>query len=103
MNKIDAFFRLMDEQRASHLFLTSGRQPALRIMGRVERVRYKKYLDNELEDLLYAIVPDKKLIALQETGDIVFVYEIPDLGRYRGHLYNQRYGISAVFKAFRMR
>jgi twitching motility protein PilT len=99
MNKIDAFFRLMDEQRASHLFLTSGRQPALRIMGRIERVRYKKYLDDELKDLLYEIVPDKKLIALQETGNIVFVYEIPYLGRYRGHLYNQRYGISAVFKA----
>ena len=41
MAKIDAFFKLMHEQGASDLHLVSGQPPALRIMGDMERIKYK--------------------------------------------------------------
>ena len=40
MAKIDAFFQLMHDQGASDLHLVSGQQPALRIRGDVERVKF---------------------------------------------------------------
>jgi len=46
MAKIDAFFKLMNEQGASDLHLVSGQPPALRIRGDIERVKYK-ILDND--------------------------------------------------------
>ena len=46
MAKIDAFFKLMNEQGASDLHLVAGSPPALRIRGEIERVKYK-VLDND--------------------------------------------------------
>jgi twitching motility protein PilT len=45
MAEIDAFFKLMNEQRASDLHLVAGQQPVLRIDGEMERIKYKE-LDN---------------------------------------------------------
>ena len=49
MAKIDAFFKLMHEQGASDLHLVAGQQPALRIRGDIERVKYKALDNDELQ------------------------------------------------------
>ena len=41
MAEIDAFFKLMHEQGASDLHLSSGQQPALRLNGDIERIKYE--------------------------------------------------------------
>ena len=41
MAKIDAFFKLMNEQGASDLHLAAGQAPALRVRGDIERVKFK--------------------------------------------------------------
>ena len=40
MAEIDAFFKLMHEQGASYLHLASGQQPAIRLHGDIERIKY---------------------------------------------------------------
>jgi len=40
MAKIDAFFNLMFEQKASDLHLASGNNPMLRINGELQRVEH---------------------------------------------------------------
>ena len=40
MAKIDAFFNLMFEQKASDLHMNSGNPPILRIDGELQRVDY---------------------------------------------------------------
>ena len=49
MAKIDAFFKLMFDQGASDLHLTSGQQPILRLHGDMERIKYKVLEDGELK------------------------------------------------------
>lgn len=98
MAKIDAFFRLMHEQGASDLHLVSGQQPALRILGEMERVKYQ-VLDNDmLRAMLYEIAPEDKIKVFEETGDVDFGYEIPNLARYRANFFVQRNGVAAVFR-----
>ena len=46
MARIDAFFKLMHEQKASDLHFVAGQQPDLRIQGEMERVKFK-VLDND--------------------------------------------------------
>ncbi len=98
MAKIDAFFKLMNEQGASDLHLVSGSQPVLRINGDMERVKYKTIENDELKSLLYEIAPENKLKIFEETGDIDFAYEIPNLARYRANYFQQKWGIGAVFR-----
>jgi len=98
MAKIDAFFKLMNDQGASDLHLVSGQPPALRIRGDMERVKYKKLENDELKAMLYEIAPEDKVKLFEETGDADFGYEIPGLARYRANFFMQKYGVAAVFR-----
>jgi twitching motility protein PilT len=98
MAKIDAFFKLMNEQGASDLHLVAGSPPALRIRGEIERVKYKVLDNDDLRGMLYEIAPEQKIKSFEETGDIDFGYEIPGLARYRANFFMQKNGVGAVFR-----
>ena len=98
MAKIDAFFKLMNEQKASDLHLVAGLAPALRINGDMERIKYKSLDNDELRGMLYEIAPEDKVKVFEETGDVDFGYEIPGLARYRANFFMQKNGIGAVFR-----
>ncbi len=98
MAKIDAFFKLMNEQGASDLHLVAGSQPVLRVHGDMERVKYKVFSNDDLKSMLYEIAPEDKIKLFEETGDIDFAYEIPNLARYRANYFQQKWGIGAVFR-----
>ncbi|MEJ2589315.1 MAG: type IV pilus twitching motility protein PilT [Deltaproteobacteria bacterium] len=98
MAQIDAFFKLMNDQGASDLHLVSGQQPVLRIRGEMERVKYKALDNDTLKSMLYEIAPEDKVKVFEETGDVDFAYEIPNLARYRANFFQQKYGIGAVFR-----
>ena len=98
MAKIDAFFKLMHEQKASDLHLVAGQPPALRLYGDIERIKYNVLTNDELRRLLYEITPEEKVKVFEETGDVDFGYEIPGLARYRANYFMQKNGIGAVFR-----
>ncbi len=98
MAKIDAFFKLMHEQGASDLHLAAGSPPILRIRGDLHRVKYNAINDDELKAMLYEIAPEEKIKVFEETGDVDFGYEIPNLARYRANFFMQKNGIGAVFR-----
>ncbi len=98
MAKIDAFFKLMNEQGASDLHLVSGQQPSLRVRGDIERVKYKVLDSDNLKSMLYEIAPEDKVKVFEETGDVDFGYEIPGLARYRANFFMQKNGVAAVFR-----
>lgn len=98
MAKIDAFFKLMNEQGASDLHLVTGQQPVLRIRGELERVKFKILENDDLKAMLYEIAPEDKVKVFEETGDVDFGYEIPGLARYRANFFMQKYGVAAVFR-----
>ena len=98
MAKIDAFFQLMHDQGASDLHLVAGQQPVLRIRGEMERVKFNVLNNDELKAMLYEIAPEHKVKQFEETGDIDFAYEIPNLARYRANFFSQKFGVAAVFR-----
>ncbi|AOY60075.1 type IV pilus twitching motility protein PilT [Desulfococcus multivorans] len=98
MARIDAFFKLMNDQGASDLHLVSGQPPALRLRGDIERVKYKILDNDELKAMLYEIAPEDKIKVFEETGDVDFGYEIPGLARYRANFFMQKNGCGAVFR-----
>jgi twitching motility protein PilT len=98
MAKIDAFFKLMNEQGASDLHLVAGSPPALRIRGDIERIKYKVLDNDDLRGMLYEIASEQKIKFFEETGDVDFGYEIPGLARYRANFFMQKNGVGAVFR-----
>src|SRR5437667_386953 len=98
MAKIDAFFNLMFEQKASDLHLSAGNSPMLRINGELHRLDYPPLENDTLKAMLYEIAPDYKIKVYEETGDVDFGYEIPNVSRFRANFFNQKHGCSAVFR-----
>jgi twitching motility protein PilT len=98
MAKIDAFFNLMFEQKASDLHLSTGNPPILRINGEMQRVEYPPLENDDLKTMLYEIAPEYKVKTFEETGDVDFGYEIPHVSRFRANFFQQRLGIAAVFR-----
>src|SRR5688572_30543558 len=98
MAKIDAFFNLMFEQKASDLHLSAGNPPMLRINGELHRVDYPALEDDSLKAMLYEITPEYKVKVFEETGDVDFGYEIPEVSRFRANFFRQKNGVAAVFR-----
>jgi twitching motility protein PilT len=98
MAKIDAFFNLMFEQNASDLHLSTGNPPILRIRGELQRVDFPPLENDSLKAMLYEIAPEYKIKLFEETGDVDFGYEIPNVSRFRANFFNQKNGVAAVFR-----
>jgi len=98
MAKLDAFFKLMFDTGASDLHIVSGQPPILRVHGDMERVKYDPLDDENLRQMLYEIAPEQKIKTFEETGDVDFGYEIPNVARFRANYFMQKYGCGAVFR-----
>jgi len=96
--KIDALLKLMNDQGASDLHLVADSQPIFRIHGEIERVEYESLQNDELKEMLYEVAPKNKIEVFEETGDVDFAYEIPNLARYRANFFQQKRGMGAVFR-----
>jgi len=88
----------MMEQKASDLHLSTGNQPILRINGELVRIDAPPLECDDLKALVYEIAPEIKIKQFEETGDVDFGYEFPDMARFRANFFNQNNGIAAVFR-----
>ena len=87
MARIDAFFKLMSEQKASDLHLATGNPPMLRINGELVRVDFPPMKNDELKAMVYEIAPEGKIKTFEETSDVDFGYEVPGIARYRANFF----------------
>ncbi|GFE59718.1 type IV pilus twitching motility protein PilT [Geobacter sp. AOG2] len=98
MAKIDALFRMMREQGASDLHLSTGNPPIFRLHGEMVRLNFKSLTDEELRDVLFEILDEKQRAHFEATKDLDFAYAVPDLARFRGNIFMQHRGIAGVFR-----
>lgn len=98
MAKIDALFRMMREQGASDLHLSAGNPPIFRQHGEMVRLNFKALGHDELKTILFEILSEKQKAHFEETKDLDFAYEVPELARFRGNIMMQYRGIAAVFR-----
>jgi twitching motility protein PilT len=88
----------MAEQKASDLHLSTNNPPMLRINGDLVRVDFPPLQNDELKTMVYEIAPEGKIKTFEENLDVDFGYEVPGVARYRANFFQQKYGISAVFR-----
>lgn len=98
MAKIDALFRMMNEQGASDLHLSTGNPPIFRQRGEMVRLNFKALGHDELKSILFEILNEKQKAHFEETMDLDFAYEVEGLARFRGNIMMQYRGIAAVFR-----
>src|SRR6202166_4497268 len=65
----------------------------------MERVEHEgKLTSDEIESLLFAIMPDRNKKEFMEHADTDFAYEIEGIARFRANVLKDRKGMAAVFR-----
>lgn len=98
MAKIDELFKIMVNNEASDLHLTSGAPPALRIHGDIQPLNYRPLTHEECKALLYEIISPHQREAFEENWELDCSYNLEGVGRFRVNMFQQRKGIGAVFR-----
>ena len=70
MAKLDTFFKLMVEQGASDLHLTSGSQPILRVNGELQRIKYQPLESDDLRRCLKSLMLGNPSYHQVSHGDV---------------------------------
>ncbi len=98
MAKIDALFKMMKQQGASDLHISSGSPPIFRLHGEMQKLNYPPLTHDQARSLLYEILNSEQRSQFEETRDLDFAYALPEIARFRGNLLDTHRGIAAVFR-----
>jgi len=98
MARIDGLFKMMHEQKASDLHLSTGSPPIFRLHGEMERQKFKTLSHEELKAILFEIMTERQQADFEAKKDLDFAYSVPGLARFRGNVFLQHKGIGAVFR-----
>ncbi|MCB0377657.1 MAG: type IV pilus twitching motility protein PilT [Bdellovibrionales bacterium] len=98
MAKLDDLFKIMVNNNASDLHLTSGSPPALRVHGDIEPLNYRPLTHEECHALIYEIMTPDQRKNFEDNWECDFSYSLENVGRFRCNIFNQRKGIAAVFR-----
>jgi twitching motility protein PilT len=98
MATIDELFRLMVDQGASDLHITSGAPPYLRLHGNMISLNYRELSSQDVQGLIFEILSEKQKKNFVEKWELDYAYTLQGIGRFRCNIFMQRKGLGAVFR-----
>ena len=98
MAQIDPFLKLLVQRSGSDLHLAVGSPPIIRQHGHLERVKFRDLTQSDMRTLMYEIASPEQKEVFEETNDVDFAYELPEVARFRVNMFRQRKGIGAVMR-----
>lgn len=98
MASIDELFKIMVEQGASDLHITTGAPPYLRLHGGMVPMNFKEFTNQDVQGLIFEILNEKQKKQFVEKWELDCAYSVPGVGRFRCNVYMQRKGLAAVFR-----
>jgi twitching motility protein PilT len=98
MARIDQLFKMMQEQGASDLHLSSDTPPIFRLHGEMTKLNFKPLGHDDLKALLFEILSEQQKSHFEQKKDLDFAYSVPELARFRGNILMTHRGIAAVFR-----
>lgn len=98
MAAIDKLFKEMKKKGASDLHLFVGLPPILRLSGEMSRTDDPILTEKSNKELIYEILNDEQIDALEKSLDLDLAYELEGVARFRCNILFTRRGIGAVFR-----
>lgn len=96
MRDFRELFKLMVKKEASDMYLRTKATPRARIMGKVEEISFEPITKDEMSSLTnFLLASEQRKKKFLEEHDIDFIYEEPNVGRFRINIFEQR-GTAAV-------
>jgi twitching motility protein PilT len=96
--QIDKLLQAVISNNASDLHLHTGRQPTLRLHGRLRALDTKVLEPEDTAALMKSITPDRYLQEVEEEGSADFGFSYGDKARFRVAIFKQRGHVSVVLR-----
>lgn len=84
--------------KSSDLHLVVGSEPQIRIDKELRALNLPILTANEIEEMAYSLLEDKKKKEFEENNELDFSIEIKNVGRFRANYYRTIYGIACAFR-----
>lgn len=99
LSMLDKLLLQTKKRGGTDLFLHSGSKPYIRYLSDVIPVSEQLLTNEQVVNLIKAVLPQDKEEELEKRGDADFSYQIEgEKSRFRVNIYKQRNGLSAVFR-----
>jgi twitching motility protein PilT len=86
------------QHEASDLHLSTGSPPLIRVDGDVRKLNIPAFDAKDVNALVYDIMNDRQRKEYEESLEVDFSFEVPNLARFRVNAFNQNRGPAAVFR-----
>lgn len=100
---INIFLRALTNSGASDLHLNYNVPPVLRLHGKLRPLKFKPLNAATMRKMIFQILDEDQQKMCDNAREVDACYDIPGVGRYRMNIYNQLYGLAAVFRAIPVR
>jgi twitching motility protein PilU len=98
MTDMNAYLKLMVDQSASDLFLTTGAAPSIKVDGVVHALDVPKLAVGEVKEIAERIMTTQQRKQFESSMECNFSWSCKDLGRYRINVYYQRGEVAMVMR-----
>jgi len=86
----NALFTLMDQKKASDLFITAGRAPSIKVDNLIIETSKTPLTAEQALEIILSIMNQKQKDEFENTKECQFAIGIPDFGRFRVSAFTQR-------------
>lgn len=98
MISMQQLLKTVVKQNATDLHIVAGTPPALRVDGRIIRVKSADLTPEDSQKLCYSMLTDEQKAKLENTHELDFSFGIKGTARFRGNIFFQRGAVSGVFR-----
>lgn len=98
MVTIEELLKIGKEHGASDVHITVGLPPKMRVNGELMDMNYPKLMPEDTADIINQLLSEKQRGILSKNGEADFSFSIPNLGRYRVNVFNQRGSLAAAIR-----
>jgi twitching motility protein PilT len=98
MINLQQLLKTVVKQNASDLHLTAGSPPALRIDGRIVKVKSEPLTPEQVQSLCYSVLTGEQRAVFEAKKDLDFSFAIKSTARFRGNLMYQKGNVAGVFR-----
>jgi twitching motility protein PilT len=102
MISLQQLLKTVVKQGASDLHIVAGSPPALRIDGKLVRVKAEELSKDESKKLCYSVLNDEQRAKFETKKELDFSFDVKGTARFRGNLLFQRGSVSGVFRRIPM-
>lgn len=96
--EVNQLLILLEKNRGSDLFVTSGRAPSVKIDGVIRPVGKEALSPGQAREMVYSTMNDKQQREFEETRECQFAIDAKGVGRFRVSAFVQREDVGMVLR-----